>query len=210
MPLSIRIKCAVFGTHVLLYLCDVIDGITYEIKGKEHLPMQPYIVASEHQSPLETLILFTVFKNAVYVLKKEVIILPIFNIFFILLKMIFIDRSKKLQALKKMLKLSKLRFDEGRTIIIFPQGSRTTINKKAQYKSGVAALYSSLSVPVVPIALNTGLFWPRSLVSFKKKPGKAIIKILPPINPGLSKQEFLQQLKKNLSEASYTLCNEQQ
>ncbi|WP_320408735.1 lysophospholipid acyltransferase family protein [Candidatus Neoehrlichia procyonis] len=207
MPLSLRIKCATFGTHVLLYLCNITDGITYEIRGKENLPAQPYIVASEHQSPLETLILFTIFKDAVFILKKEVILLPFFNIFFISLKMIFIDRNKKLQALKKMLKLSTLRLKEGRTIIIFPQGSRTTINNKAQYKSGVAALYNSLSVPIVPIALNTGLFWPKNLISFKKKSGKAIIEILPPINPGLNKKEFLEQLKANLSEKSYALCN---
>ena len=157
----------------------IVDGISYEVRGYEYLPKDsPYIVASEHQSPLETLVLFTIFKNPAYILKRELMYLPIFGIYFILLKMIFINRSNKVQALKHILTSTASHVEKGRTVIIFPQGSRVIPGTKVSIKPGITAIYSKLSIPVVPVAVNTGLFWPASILSFKKTRGKAIIQIL--------------------------------
>ncbi|QGR02959.1 1-acyl-sn-glycerol-3-phosphate acyltransferase [Ehrlichia ruminantium] len=209
LPMSSRIKYSVYGIKVVLFIERIIDGIDYEVRGFEHLPKDcPYIVASEHQSPLETLVLFTIFKNPVYILKKELMWLPIFGIYFMLLKMIFINRSNKIQALKHILTSTASHVKKGRTVIIFPQGSRVMPGTKVSIKPGITAIYSKLSVSVVPVAVNTGLFWPASIFSLKKTRGKAIIQILPPIYPGLTKQEFASELESRMSAASEALMKE--
>ncbi|AHX07925.1 acyltransferase family protein [Ehrlichia chaffeensis str. Osceola] len=208
-PMSLKIKCSVHGIKVILSFCKIIDKVDYEIRGYENLPdNSPYIIASEHQSPLETLILFTIFKDPVYILKKELKHFPIFGIYFMLLKMIFIDRKQKVQALKHILAATSLRVQEGRTVIIFPQGSRIIPGEKVTIKPGIAAMYNKLSIPVVPIAVNTGLFWPASIFPAKKRPGKAILQILAPIYPGLTKQEFTNELETRISTASNLLIKE--
>ena len=207
--MSLKIKCSVHGIKVILFLCKIIDKLDYEVQGYENLPEDSsYIIASEHQSPFETLILFTIFKDPTYILKKELMYLPIFGIYFILLKMIFINRKHKILAIKHILNETKLHVKEGRTVIIFPQGSRTLPGEKISIKPGITAIYNQLSIPIVPVAVNTGLFWPISLLSFKKKRGKAIIKILPAIYPGLSKQEFENELETRISTASNSLLKE--
>ncbi len=122
--------------------------------------------------------------------------------------MIFINRSDGISSIRHIIKLAKMHIKENRSIIIFPEGTRTTINQNIKYQSGIAALYSVLSVPVLPIALNTGLFWPKSILSLRKNPGKAVIEILPPIYPGLNKNEFLQSLEKIIEERSSRLTIE--
>ncbi|QLK51981.1 1-acyl-sn-glycerol-3-phosphate acyltransferase [Ehrlichia ruminantium] len=209
LPMSLKIKYSVYGIKVILFIQEITNGISYEIRGYEHLPKDsPYIVASEHQSPLETLILFTIFKDPAYILKRELMYFPIFGIYFILLKMIFIDRSNRIQALKHILALTASHVKAGRTVIIFPQGSRVVPGTKISIKPGITAIYNKLSIPVVPIAVNTGLFWPANILAFKKTPGKAIIQILPPIYPGLTKQEFTNELETRMSIASKSLMKE--
>ncbi|GFY65481.1 1-acyl-sn-glycerol-3-phosphate acyltransferase family protein [Trichonephila inaurata madagascariensis] len=122
--------------------------------------------------------------------------------------MIFINRSDGISSIRHIIKLAKMRIKENRSIIIFPEGTRTTINQNIKYQPGIAALYSVLSVPVLPVALNTGLFWPKSILSLRKNPGKAVIEILPPIYPGLNKNEFLQSLEKIIEERSSRLTIE--
>ena len=208
-PMPLKIKYSVYGIKVILFMCKIIDKIDYEVQGYENLPDDsPYIIASEHQSPLETLILFITFKNPTYILKRELMYLPIFGIYLMLLKMIFINRKHKIQAIKHILNETKLHVKEERTVIIFPQGSRTLPGKKITIKPGITAIYNQLSIPIVPVAVNTGLFWPTSLLSLKKKRGKAIIKILPPIYPGLNKQDFENELETRISTASNLLMQE--
>ncbi|VVC31124.1 Phospholipid/glycerol acyltransferase [Cinara cedri] len=119
--------------------------------------------------------------------------------------MIFINRSDGVSSLRNTIRLAKIRIRENRSIIIFPEGTRTTAKHGVKYQPGVAALYNALSVPVLPIALNTGLFWPKSILSLRRTPGKAIIEILPPIYPGLNKNDFLQNLEKIIEERSSQL-----
>lgn len=200
MPLPIVITFSSFAVKIVLLMLKLICGITYEIKGKENIPNGPFIVASKHQSPLETFILMVLFKRTVFILKKELLWLPFIGLHFFALKMIFIDRRGGSSVVRNMTKTTKLRLKEGRTVVIFPEGTRVAIGQKREYKSGIAFLYSSLSVPVLPIALNTGLFWPRNIMSLQRNCGKAIVEILPPIYPGLTKKDFLALLQNSIEE----------
>ncbi|MDR2608986.1 MAG: 1-acyl-sn-glycerol-3-phosphate acyltransferase [Rickettsiales bacterium] len=183
-------------------------GVEYAIKGIENIPKQPFIIASKHQSPFETFIFILLFRNAVFILKRELKWIPFIGLHLIALRMIFINRLDGISSIRYIVKLAKMRIKENRSIIIFPEGTRTDAKQKAKYRPGVAALYSVLSVPVLPIALNTGLFWPKSILSIRKNPGKAIIEILPPIYPGLSRDEFLRNLEKAIEEKSSELAAE--
>nr|WP_255419670.1 lysophospholipid acyltransferase family protein [Wolbachia endosymbiont of Dipetalonema caudispina] len=183
-------------------------GIEYEIRGIENIPKQPFIIASKHQSPFETLIFMLLFRNAVFILKRELKWIPFIGLHLMALGMIFINRLDGIKSIRYIIKLAKIRMKENRSIIIFPEGTRTVAvtGQKTEYQSGVAALYSMLSVPVLPVALNTGLFWPKHIFSIKKIPGKAVIKILSPIYPGLSKGIFLESLRKTIEEKSNKLA----
>lgn len=195
----------VYAVKVTLFFLYLLCGIKYEVKGVENIPKQPFIIASKHQSPFETFIFIILFKGAVFILKQELKWIPFIGLHLMALKMIFINRSDGVSSLRNTIRLAKTRIRENRSIIIFPEGTRTTAKHGVKYQPGVAALYSALSVPVLPIALNTGLFWPKSILSLKRNPGKAVIEILPPIYPGLNKNDFLQNLEKIIEERSSQL-----
>ncbi|MDR2831705.1 MAG: 1-acyl-sn-glycerol-3-phosphate acyltransferase [Rickettsiales bacterium] len=183
-------------------------GVEYEVRGMENIPKQPFVIASKHQSPFETFIFILLFRNVVFILKRELKWVPFIGLYLMALRMIFINRSDGISSIRHIIKSAKMRVKENRSIIIFPEGTRTAINQNIKYQPGIAALYSVLSVPVLPVALNTGLFWPKSILSLRKNPGKAIIEILPPISPGLNKDEFLQNLEKIIEEKSSKLTAE--
>ncbi|WP_341819383.1 lysophospholipid acyltransferase family protein [Wolbachia endosymbiont (group A) of Brachyopa scutellaris] len=203
--ITIFLVCSV---RVVLFMLRLLCGIKYEVRGMENIPKQPFIIASKHQSPFETFIFILLFRKVVFILKRELKWIPFIGLHLIALKMIFINRSDGISSIRHIIKLAKMRIKENRSIIIFPEGTRTTINQNIKYQSGIAALYSVLSVPVLPVALNTGLFWPKSILSLRKNPGKAVIEILPPIYPGLNKNEFLQSLEKIIEERSSRLTIE--
>lgn len=208
LPVRIVTIFSIYSVKVVLLMLRLLCRIEYEIRGRENIPQQPFIVASKHQSPLETFIFMLLFREVAFILKNELKWLPFAGLHFIALKMIFINRLDGVKSIRHIVKSAKMRMKENRSVIIFPEGTRTTINQNIKYQSGIAALYSTLSVPVLPVALNTGLFWPKSILSLRKNPGTAIIEILPPIYPGLNKNEFLQSLQKIIEERSNKLIAE--
>lgn len=201
-PASVITTFLAFSVRIVLFMIWLLCGVEYEVQGMENIPKQPFIIASKHQSPFETFIFILLFRKAVFILKRELKWIPFIGLHLIALKMIFINRSDGIGSIRNIIKSAKMRIKENRSIIIFPEGARTTAKQNTKYQPGIAALYSTLSVPVLPVALNTGLFWPKSMLSLRKNSGKAIIKILPPISPGLSKDEFLQTLEKTIEEKS--------
>ncbi|WP_320109850.1 lysophospholipid acyltransferase family protein [Wolbachia endosymbiont (group A) of Icerya purchasi] len=207
-PVRIMTIFLVCSVRVVLFMLRLLCGIKYEVRGIENIPKQPFIIASKHQSPFETFIFILLFREAVFILKRELKWIPFIGLHLMALRMIFINRSDGISSMRHIIKLAKMRIKENRGIIIFPEGTRTTINQNIKYQPGIAALYSILSVPVLPVALNTGLFWPKSILSLRKNPGKAVIEILPPIHPGLNKNEFLQSLEKIIEERSSKLTTE--
>ncbi len=166
----------------LLWLARVICGIRYTVEGKEHLPSTPCIVMCKHQSAWETLATQYWFSPQTWVLKKELIKLPMIGWALRMLDPIAIDRSARKEAVDQMMEQGIVRLREGRWIIIFPEGTRVPAGQTGRYRRGGAILSVATGVPIIPVAHNAGEMWPRN--SFLKYPGEVKVRIGPPIVPG--------------------------
>lgn len=189
----------VFGlmTHVM--------GIHLEVRGRENISTRPCIYASKHQSALETMVFHHILHDPAIVLKRELMWIPFFGWYFQRLGMIPIsrDKTKGSKSLRDMLKACQVAIDRNQPIVIFPEGTRSAPGITGKYQSGVASIYSHLKIPVVPVALNSGTFWPRR--GFLKKPGTVVIDFLDEIPPGLSRQEFMTMLESRIETRTITL-----
>ena len=189
-----------------LWLLKHVVGIDYRVTGTEHLPSTPAIYASKHQSAWETLFLSRYLNFPAFVLKKELLSIPLFGWFLKKAGNIAVDRKAGASALRGMARQASETLGSGRSILIFPEGTRVIPGQTKPYQPGVAALYTQQQVPVVPIALNSGLFWGRQ--AFIKKPGTIVVQILPPIPPGLDRKAFMAQLEQAIETASARLAAE--
>ena len=192
-----------YGNQLLL---RYIVGIRVEIRGREYIPKGAAIVASKHQSEWESNVFLHLLHDPVYVIKKELFYVPFYGLYALRMGMIFIDRRGHAKSLRRLVKLAKERVARSRPIVIFPEGTRVMPGRKIAYRPGVAALYSELNVPVVPVVHNSGLHWPKK--SFRKYPGTIILQFLPPIPPGLPRQEFMKRLEEEMEGASERLMAE--
>lgn len=191
---------------VSLLLARVICGITYEVRGREHIATTPALYASKHQSAWDTIIFLILLPSPAYVLKRELLRIPLWGWYLWRMQMIAIDRAAGGQGLKDMLKQAKARVNDGRPIVIFPEGTRMKVGAPPTYHPGVLALYNTLKLPTIPVALNSGCFWGKN--AFTKRPGKIIIEFLPPIPPGLPKDEFMPRLQNAIEPATAKLIAE--
>jgi len=189
-----------------LWLLRVIVGTTFEVRGRDHLPAGPCLVASKHQSAWETFALIPLFRDPALLMKRELFWIPFHGWFSKKFEMIPVDRDKGPTALRRMLREARKRIEEGREIIIFPEGTRRPPGAPPSYKTGVVLLYEALGVPCLPVALNSGLFWPRR--SLTHRPGTIVVEILEPIPPGLPKKEFLSRLEEAIETAANRLLAE--
>lgn len=189
-----------------LFLLRAIVGTKIEVRGRENIPAGPCLVASKHQSAWETFALIPIFRDPALLMKRELFWIPFHGWFSYKFQMIPVDRDKGPSALRRMLRSARKRIDEGREIIIFPEGTRRAPGAPPDYKTGIVLLYDALQVPCVPVALNSGLFWPRR--SVLRRPGTIVIEILLPIRPGLPKDEFLHRLETAIESASNRLLVE--
>ncbi|WP_338363693.1 lysophospholipid acyltransferase family protein [Candidatus Xenohaliotis californiensis] len=184
-----------FFSRIALFLLNILCGISYKITGK--LPSNDsngYVIAAKHQSMLEVIIFMAVFHTVNFVVKKEFLRIPILSTYWKMLGVTCIDRNnykQSIKAIKNMTNRTDGLSDD--TLIIFPEGTRKSIGAKPDYKQGVYLLYSIVKKPVVPIALNTGVYWMRN--NKISKPGVVCIDILKPIEIGLSKDDFMKQLQ---------------
>jgi 1-acyl-sn-glycerol-3-phosphate acyltransferase len=191
----------------LLYFCERhILGLDYRVIGAENLPPPPYIAAMKHQSAWETMKLYRLFGNPAIILKKELMQIPLWGQYAKAMDMVPVDRSQGRLAMKSMVESAKQILVDKRPLVVFPQGTRIAVGKKAPYKSGVMKLYEALDVPLVPVALNAGLFWPRQ--AFWKRPGVITVQIFPPIPPGQDPKEVFHRLQKTVEEASDRLARD--
>ncbi len=191
-----------------LWLAEKICNITYEVRGEEYIAHSPVIYASKHQSAWDTLIFLVLFRNPAYVLKRELLRIPLWGWYLWRMGMIAIDRSGSTSSMKQMIRDSKDALYARRPIVIYPEGTRTAPGAAPKYHPGVTALYTLLHVPVVPVALNSGFYWGKD--AFLKRPGKIIIEFLPHIEPGMNKTEFASQLENTIETASQRLLAEAQ
>jgi 1-acyl-sn-glycerol-3-phosphate acyltransferase len=190
-------NCTIFG---LRWIC----GVRIKFEGLEHLPPRgtPALIASKHQATLDTVLPAQFLAEPVFVVKKELIKMPVFG-FYMKHGMIPVDREAHAKALKDMLRASRTVIAKGRQIVIYPEGTRQEIGAPPEYKPGIAALYKDLGLPVIPIALNTGLVWrPNGIM---RNPGNVTIKILPAIPAGLPRDEFMARLESVIETESEAL-----
>lgn len=189
-----------------LLLARLICGIRYEIRGQEYRVDGAVIYASKHQSAWDTMIFLILFKRPAYVLKRELLRIPLWGWYLWRMDMIAIDRTAGASSIKHMMRQSKDALALQRPIVIFPEGTRTRPGAEPHYHPGILALYSQLKVPVIPVALNSGVYWGKN--AFLKRPGTIIMEFLPPIPPGLPKAEFMARLQDTIESASQRLLTE--
>ena len=189
-----------------LWLLAQIVGLKFELRGREKLPKGACLVASKHQSAWETFALIPLFHDPALLMKRELFWIPFHGWFSMKFEMIPVDRDKGATALRRMLREAKTRADAGREIIIFPEGTRRAPGAPPDYKTGVFLLYEALQLPCLPVALNSGLFWPRR--SLMRRPGTVVVEFLDPIPPGLPRREFLRRLEAAIEGATDRLLAE--
>jgi 1-acyl-sn-glycerol-3-phosphate acyltransferase len=186
-----------------LWLLRVVCGTKVEWRGAQRIPGGACIIACKHQSLWETFALYPLLDDPTFILKRELMWIPLFGWHLWKAGLIPIDRSAGLAALARMTAGARKELDRGRQIIIFPEGTRRPPGAEPSYKPGVAFLYDKAGVPCVPLALNSGLFWPRR--SLLRLPGTVVVEALDPIAPGLEKRVFLARLQSVLEPASTRL-----
>jgi 1-acyl-sn-glycerol-3-phosphate acyltransferase len=186
-----------------LWLLDKICGIEVEFRGQEHLERlrgQGCIIAAKHQSAWETFALTTQVPDFTFILKLELTKLPLFGQYLIRSNQIAIDRASRGAALRDLVQQAGAAIAEGRAIFIFPEGTRRPAGAPPLYKSGVTHLYAATQAPCLPVALNSGLFWPRR--TFIRRPGTVVVEFLPAIEAGLPNAEFARILRDRIETAS--------
>jgi 1-acyl-sn-glycerol-3-phosphate acyltransferase len=206
MPYRAIIAVARSWGRANIVLLRIVAGINFEVRGREKLPKGAILVAAKHQSALETFALVPLFDNPVFIVKRELQWIPIFGWLMIKGRMVPVDRSAGSQALLAMTARAAVELGQGRQLIIFPEGTRRPAGAEPRYKFGVAHLYEASGVPCVPIALNSGLFWPRR--SIRRLPGTVLVEILDPIPPGLAKDVFFKRLQDDIETATARLIAE--
>jgi 1-acyl-sn-glycerol-3-phosphate acyltransferase len=189
-----------------LWWLKLICGTKIEVRGRERLPAGACLVTSKHQSAWDTFALIPVFRDPAMVMKAELGWIPLYGWFSHKFKHIFVKRDKGPSALKAMIRDARDRAHAGRDIVIFPEGTRRVPGAAPDYKPGFIALYEGLGLPCVPVALNSGLFWPRR--SIMRYPGTIVIEILEPIPAGLPRAEARTLIQARIEEACRCLIAE--
>jgi len=183
-----------------------VAGVNFEVRGRDKIPPGPLIVASKHQSTWETTALMPLFDNPLFILKRELQWIPVFGWLLIKGRMVPVNRGARSQALADMTERARVELSRGRQLIIFPEGTRRPAGAEPRYKYGVAHLYAAEGVPCLPVALNSGVFWPRH--SLLLRPGTVVVEILDPIMPGLDKDVFFKRLQDVVETATARLIDE--
>ena len=186
-----------------LFLQQRVLGLTYQIKGIENLPAGACLIAAKHQSAWDTMIFHRILADPAYVLKKELLSLPFIGWYLQKTGQVAIDRKAGMKALKLMVDAAKVAAAEGRQVIIFPEGHRQPPGVTGEYHSGIAALYSGLELPLVPVALNSGLFWGRN--AFLRHAGCITLEFLPAIAPGMNRKLLMPELESRIETATRAL-----
>ena len=189
-----------------VWLLKLICGIRMEVRGRENLPPGPVLVAAKHQSAWDTFALIPLFGDPAIVLKEELSRIPLYGQFCRKFEHILVRRERAAVALKGLVADARERAAAGREIVIFPEGTRRAPGAPADYKPGVVALYEGLGVPCVPLALNSGLFWPRR--KLMRYPGTIVVQILEPIPAGLDRKAFRRELEHRIESACARLVAE--
>ncbi|MEM1138633.1 MAG: lysophospholipid acyltransferase family protein [Pseudomonadota bacterium] len=190
---TVTVRGQTAWAKLVMFGLRIICGIRYEVRGASVPYGGAALVASKHMSAWDTIITHVIFDDPAVIIKKELMKLPIYSDYCRKSGMIPVDREAGPAALKDMVRAAKDRIAQGRPLLIYPEGTRTTPGDAPDYKPGVAALYGQLNVPCIPVALNSGRHWPTG--TFLKHPGTIIVSFLPAIAPGLKRRAFMAELE---------------
>lgn len=193
---------------VCLWLLERICGTRMEVRGREHVPEGAILVVAKHQSAWDTFALVPLFRDPAIVLKDELKWIPLYGWFCVKFAHILVKRDKGAGALKAMIRDARQRAAQGREILIFPEGTRRPPGAPPDYKPGYVALYEGLGVPCVPLALNSGLYWPRR--KLQRHPGTIVVEFLEPLPPGLPRARFRDEVVGRIEAATAALVAESQ
>jgi 1-acyl-sn-glycerol-3-phosphate acyltransferase len=186
-------------SRLVTWLLKVICEVRVEVRGLEHMPAGAAIIAPKHQCMFDIFGSLAFLPDGCFVLKKELLKIPFFGWWALRCGMIVVDRDGHSAALRKLVTDARDRLDNARQVVIFPEGTRKQPGEAGDYKPGIAALYRELGLPVVPLALNTGVHWaPRGITM---KPGLIVFEFLPAIPPGLKRAEFMRELEGRIEPA---------
>jgi 1-acyl-sn-glycerol-3-phosphate acyltransferase len=189
MPRRAFMAVAKMWARSSVWLLRVVCNTRLEVRGLEKIPAGPLIVASKHQSMWETFALMPYFDAPLFIYKRELAWIPFFGWYLMKSGMIGVDRSGGMRSLMDMARRAPKEIRSGRQLIIFPEGTRTPVGAPPDYMTGVGQIYASSGVPCQPVALNSGLFWPRR--TFMRYPGTLVVEFLDPLPAGLSRKEFI-------------------
>ena len=211
LPVLLLPRPAVLGVARLwidgtFWLLSNVVGLTYEVRGEAHRADGPAIYALKHQSAWETLVLLRLFRDPAIVIKEQLVWVPIVGWYLFRLGMIPIDRQAGAGTLMRMVRNARERLAAGQDVVVFPEGTRTAPGEHPPYRPGIAALYAALGVSVVPVALNSGLFWRRR--EFAKRPGRIVVSMLPAIAPGFARGPFMDRLRDRIETETSRLYEE--
>jgi 1-acyl-sn-glycerol-3-phosphate acyltransferase len=203
LPRSVTVFFARIWARLLLLGLKWTAGLDLEVRGR--LPDPRVIVAAKHFTMWETIALMGLLPDPAIVLKRSLFWIPFYGWYGPKMKMIAIDRSAGGSAIRRMHAAASRAIEDGRPVVIFPEGTRKKPGDPPDYKPGVAGLYLQLKVPCVPVAHNSGLFWTGG---FLRRPGTIVLEYLEPIPPGLKRHEFMDLLERRTEEATNRLLTE--
>ena len=198
LPPKFTLLFGKFLGHYVIFIVRFFLNVKVEIKGIENIPKtEKFFVASAHQSMFETFALQSVLDYPVFILKKELLKIPLFGLYLKKIKSIEIVRdTTSKDNISFFDKVATIIKNENRPLLIFPQGTRVKVDEKVPFKKGVGRIYEALNISCVPIALNSGKVWPKK--GIVKYPGEITVSFLEPIKPGLNRDEFIKSLEKKI------------
>ena len=204
-PRQGTVAALTFWSKGLFFGLRWLAGVRIEVRGVENKPTGPALIAAKHQSMFDVFSQFGLLPDACFVMKKELLNVPLFGWHGLKAGMIVVDRAGHSTALKKLVRDTLERMKEVRQVVIFPEGTRGDVGVPGDYKPGIAALYRELELPVTPLALNCGVHWPKGML---RPPGTIVFEYLPPIPAGLKRGEFMRELQTRIDTATKALEDE--
>lgn len=205
-PFAIRYGLAQYWVHFVLAALEKICGLRYEVRGMEHIPAQNGVILCKHQSAWETIALQAIFPPMAFVLKRELLRIPVWGWAMDTCDPIAIDRGAKSAALKQLLQQGEHRLNQGRWIVLFPEGTRVPPGQRGKYAGSGGLLAQRSGCPVVPVAHNAGEFWPKN--GFLKRPGVIQVRIGRPIDSTRHKAQEIVDLAENWIEGQMAEISE--
>ena len=190
-------------SHLVIRMLKTIAGTGWQVRGKDRVPDGPVIFAIKHQSAWDTFFFPAYLDEPAMVAKKELRLIPFYGWYAWRAEAVWIDRSKGSRAIRTLIRGAEAAIKQGRSIVMFPQGTRTAPGEIRPYQAGIAALYRATKVPVVPVAINSGMYWGKR--TFLKYPGSIIVEFLEPMPKGLDRGQFLEELATRFDSATSRL-----